>query len=113
MTRKCRFCSENVNVDDRGFAFCRPCQAWDASECFHCRTIKGFPVAAARVTAEQAAKSLIADPPSAIMKKSFLYCERCFHNAYFVGKLGAIATCRLCNTTWDRLKSAVHAEGVA
>ena len=112
MLRKCRFCGNEGHVDDRGFSFCLACKSWDAVECFHCRTTDGFPTLKSRVSAEEAKKSVVADPPETIMKKSRVYCERCFHNAYFVGSLGAISVCRLCNTTWDRLKSAVHAEGV-
>ena len=112
MLHTCRFCGEVGHADDRGFTFCRACKSWDATECFHCRTTLGFPAETPRILPEDAPKSVIADSIDTVVKKSRIYCTLCFHNAYFVKQNGAVSSCRLCETTWDRLKAAVHAPGV-
>ena len=125
MIRVCRWCQrEGVPVDEHGISFCDQCRSWDTTACFSCRITVGFPAAEPQVTYEQALTSPVLQHDAAtevarqaerIVRKSFIYCPRCFHNAYFVvaGTAEDSRECVLCGTVWNRLTSAEHAKGIS
>lgn len=114
--RACRTCRRSVDVDELGFSFCRDCKSWDATSCFHCGTAAGFPVIAPYITVEDAEKVSSGSSLEArldrerLLRKSLIYCRRCFHEAYFVVQNGDESRCQLCDTTWNRLGPAVHTD---
>ena len=93
--------------------FCRYCHRWGARECFKCQTTEGFPIPTPWVTTEQSMLA-VSEDPAIVRLKSFIYCERDFHNAYFVERDHPTRTsrCRLCQTTWDSRGPATHRVGV-
>lgn len=118
-TRDCRWCGfKGTPIDERGTSQCPSCKRWDAVECFSCRTTDGFPVPEDRVTVEVAMSSPIlrndllterSAQAHRITWKGYVYCARCYHNAYFVvSPTPETKACLLCSTEWDRLTAAVH-----
>ena len=91
--------------------YCRTCQRFDAVCCLACGMTEGFPRKEPWVAQEDLAKSPL-NGTGPFDRRQYVYCEWDFHGAYFVVKQGPMATCRLCGTSWDRLKSAVHAPHV-
>lgn len=117
VTRPCRQCDTPVEVDERGFSYCKPCRRWDADECLVCRTRDGFPREFAAPPAIAERSTLLRNVTGAervrelerIGAKARIYCARHYHDAYFTHADGApTSRCVLCDTVWDRTEVAVH-----
>ena len=120
--RTCRWCqNSSAAVDTSGVSYCDQCRRWDTSACLVCRTTAGFPRPTAQVTNAQALGSPVLRHEAItevdrqaerIVRKSFIYCPRCYHGAYFVTKHDDMhSRCLLCSTVWKRTSSAEHAIG--
>lgn len=106
----CRFCQRELGGTKEEHSrnwYCKGCGHFDARECFKCRTREGFPIQTPWVTEADAARA-VHDDPKTVVLKSFVYCERHFHEAYFVERTGQASTCRLCAISWDASGPAVH-----
>ena len=117
MSGQCLGCGhECPGSDDTSTTwFCGACGTHGASKCLVCRSPSGFPKIEPLLTLEEAARSPLSVKmtPESIRARSLLYCEWCLHGAYFTVTEGRISQCLLCDTTWNRLRSAAHAATVA
>lgn len=114
MALACLVCGTEIEgrKDESTTWYCGACKSHGASKCLSCRSPVGFPKTEPIITAEQAAQSPLAERTD-VRAKSVLYCEWCLHGAYFTVTEGMQSRCLLCDTTWKRTVSAVHAPTVA
>lgn len=122
----CRYCRTAVphTTETSRNWLCPACGRLDARECLTCGTTAGFPrkTATARVLRKQietlapsarTASGAVHQPRAkSIEARSSVYCERHYHEAFFVVPVPGErrqSMCRVCDTTWDRLGPAVHA----
>lgn len=103
--KTCRWCETPIpGTDDlSGQWQCPKCLRFDADRCLVCGKTEGFPLHTPWLAGEG---------KRGVIVRQYVYCEWCLHNAYFVRQAGPVSRCSLCETEWDRLKSAVHAPTV-
>lgn len=102
----CRWCKVPIpgTTDTSPNWMCQKCLRFDADRCLACGKTEGFPLQVPWLDGEAR---------RGVFVKQYVYCEWCLHGAYFVTQNGPASRCSICNTEWDRLKSAVHAPTVA
>ena len=91
--------------------YCPTCRRFDGTECLSCGMTEGFPRKDPWVEDGEFVKSPW-NGKGEFRRKQYVYCEWDFHGMYFVTQDGARSRCSLCDTSWDRLTSSVHAPHV-